>query len=129
MTFFSRFARLSGIIAILVLGAASSAFAFQSAGVRQHDFPVPEVHAVALDEPVILDGRLDESVWRSAPATQRTEVRFAFDDDALYIGARMYDDLGADGVRTRLARRDAYVDGDALTIVFDPYHDHLTRAE
>jgi hypothetical protein len=40
------------------------------------------------------------------PATQRTEVRFAYDADALYIGARMYDSLGARGVRTRLTRRD-----------------------
>lgn len=153
MTLFSRFARLSGILAILIAGtiavlflgsSPSAAFAMQASAARQHDFPVPEVRAVALDGPITLDGRLDEPVWRTAPAatdfrqsapdegapaTQRTEVRFAFDDDALYIGARMYDELGADGVRTRLARRDAYVDGDALTILFDPYHDHRTRVE
>src|SRR5207247_10969018 len=38
------------------------------------------------------------------PATQRTEVRFAFDGAALYVGARMFDDHGASGVRTRLVR-------------------------
>src|SRR5690606_24874425 len=62
-------------------------------------------------------------------ATQRTEVRFAYDDVALYIGARMYDDLGAAGVRSRLVRRDAGTDGDELIIVFDTYHDHLGRTE
>lgn len=109
-----------------------------------HTTPVPSVRAVPLDAPVTVDGRLDEAVWRSAPAatefrqsqphegepaTQRTEVRFANDAEALYVGARMYDDLGAAGVRTRLARRDATVDSDELTLVFDPYHDHLTRVE
>ena len=52
-----------------------------------------------------VDGRLDEGVWALAtpvgdfvqkepiegvPPTERTEVRFLFDDDALYVGARMY---------------------------------------
>jgi len=58
---------------------------------------------------VVIDGRLDEPAWAAAtpittftqvqpadgaPATQRTEVRFLYDADAIYIGARMYDSLG-----------------------------------
>lgn len=109
-----------------------------------HSESVPEVRAVRLSTRPTLDGVLDEAVWREAPAatdfrqsqpnegeaaTQRTEVRFAYDDEALYIGARMYDDEGAAGVRTRLVRRDAAVDSDELTIVFDTYHDHLGRTQ
>jgi hypothetical protein len=93
---------------------------------------------------VKLDGRLDESVWRTAPAAtgfrqtqpdpgvksaQRTEVRFAYDDHALYVGARMYDSLGAAGVRTRLVRRDADMESDELSIIFDTFHDHLGETE
>ncbi|HEX6938694.1 MAG TPA: DUF5916 domain-containing protein [Longimicrobiales bacterium] len=104
----------------------------------------PEVRAVPVSGRITLDGRLDEAVWRNAPAatdfrqsepeegapaTQRTEVRFAFDDAALYVGARMYDDAGAAGVRRRLVRRDDDTDGDELTLVFDTYHDHLGRTE
>ncbi|HEX7049971.1 MAG TPA: hypothetical protein VF188_07125, partial [Longimicrobiales bacterium] len=104
----------------------------------------PVVRAVRASTPVVLDGRLDEAVWREvapatgfrqsqpeegAPATQRTEVRFVYDEAALYVGARMYDELGAAGVRTRLTRRDGAVDSDELTLVFDTYHDHLGRAE
>src|SRR5439155_6300042 len=92
-----------------------------------HPTPAPEVQAVPLHEEIHLDGRLDEAVWHSAPAasglrqaqphegelaTQRTEVRFAFDAAALYVGARMYDDSGARGVRTRLVRRDADMNSD-----------------
>ena len=102
----------------------------------------PQVAAVPRTEPIAVDGRLDEGVWSSAPAgtdfrqqdpregqpaTQRTEVRFAYDDQALYIGARMYDSLGAAGVRTRLARRDDQPEGDYLELIFDTYHDHTGR--
>ena len=107
-----------------------------------HPTPAPEVQAVPLHEEIHLDGRLDEAVWHSAPAasglrqaqphegelaTQRTEVRFAFDAAALYVGARMYDDSGARGVRTRLVRRDADMNSDYLEVIFDTYHDHIGR--
>jgi hypothetical protein len=99
----------------------------------------PTVRAVARTSPVEVDGALDDLLWTTAPAasdftqqdpregqpaTQRTEVRFAYDDEALYVGARMYDSLGGDGVRTRLTRRDQQSGGDWLELVFDTYHDH-----
>src|SRR5690606_10659993 len=61
------------------------------------------------------------------PATQRTEIRFALDEEALYIGARMYDTLGAAGVRARLTRRDQNPMGDRIEIVLDSFHDHAGR--
>jgi len=90
---------------------------------------------------IVLDGRLDEAVWSTpGPATgfrqqepddgqpgQRTEVRFAYDDGALYVGARMYDSLGAAGVTRQLTRRDQDVESDFIQIVFDTYHDHAGR--
>ena len=62
------------------------------------------------------------------PATQRTEVRLLYDDGTLYIGARMYDELGADGVVSRLVRRDADAQSDQLSIQFDTFHDHRSQA-
>ncbi|HWK90465.1 MAG TPA: DUF5916 domain-containing protein, partial [Longimicrobium sp.] len=61
------------------------------------------------------------------PATQRTEVRLAYDAEALYIGARMFDTEGRAGVRTRLARRDQGTEADYIEFVFDTYHDHTGR--
>ena len=103
----------------------------------------PEVRAVPLaGQSIQLDGRLDEDAWRSAlpatdfrqnqpregePATQRTEVRFLFDEAAIYVGARMFDDSGAAGVRTRLVRRDGQIDDDYVQVIFDTYHDHIGR--
>src|SRR5438046_2231952 len=105
-----------------------------------HPTPAPEVTAVPLREEIHLDGKLNEAVWQTAPiatgfrqnqphegqpATQRTEVRFAFDDAAIYVGARMYDDSGSRGVRTRLVRRDADLNSDYLDVIFDTYADHI----
>jgi hypothetical protein len=107
-----------------------------------HSNTPPAVQAVLVREGIHLDGTLDEAVWLSAPAatdfrqsqpnegqpaTQRTEVRFAYDDAAIYVGARMYDSLGGRGVRTRLVRRDADQASDYLEIIFDTYHDHIGR--
>src|SRR5438093_520215 len=107
-----------------------------------HPTPPPEVTAVQLREEIHLDGKLDEAVWHTAPiatgfrqnqphegqpATQRTEVRFAFDDAAIYVGARMFDDSGSRGVRTRLVRRDADLASDYCEVIFDTYHDHIGR--
>ncbi|MBV9109871.1 MAG: carbohydrate binding family 9 domain-containing protein, partial [Gemmatimonadetes bacterium] len=114
-----------------------------ASNLQDHLAERPRVEAVRLDAAINLDGVLDEAVWRDAPAatgfrqyqpregepaSERTEVRFAYDDRALYVGARMYDSLGARGVRTRLVRRDQINgEGDYLQIVFDTFHDHAGR--
>ncbi|MGQ0813769.1 MAG: DUF5916 domain-containing protein [Gemmatimonadota bacterium] len=102
----------------------------------------PRVRAIARTTAINLDGVLDEAVWAAAPvatsfiqhepsegqpASQQTEVRFVYDEDALYIAARMYDDKGKQGVRTRLVRRDQINEGDNFQIIFDTYHDHSAR--
>jgi len=111
-------------------------------GTPDHERLAPSATAVRAEGEIEVDGKLDESTWRSAPpvtqfhqfdpvsgepATQRTEIRFAFDDEHFYIGARMYDDLGAEGVVGRLARRDNIPQGDNLQIIFDTFMDHLGR--
>jgi hypothetical protein len=106
-----------------------------------HPTPAKVVSAVTVDPGAIqVDGQLDESAWRTAaaaedftqqspnegqPASQRTVVRFLVSSDALYIGARMYDELGRRGVVSRLVRRDASAESDELTIILDTFHDHL----
>ncbi|HEV8150604.1 MAG TPA: DUF5916 domain-containing protein, partial [Gemmatimonadales bacterium] len=108
-----------------------------------HALPSPSVQASRRSEPIVIDGRLTEAIWKTAqpattfrqaqphpgdPATQRTEVRILFDDDALYLGARMFDDRGAAGVRTQLVRRDQNAkNSDQLQLIFDTFHNHLGR--
>jgi len=108
-----------------------------------HRVPVPRATAARRSGPIVLDAKLDEPAWHAAapitkftqtdpdegkPASQRTDIRILYDEDALYVGAKMYDDHGAAGVTTRLVRRDATFDSDFLDIEIDGYHDHLSRA-
>ncbi len=111
---------------------------------QAHPTSPPLAIAVRRTGPITIDGRLDEPDWQRAapatdfrqaqpdegqPATQRAEVRFLYDDDAIYIGARMYDTEGAAGIRTRLVRRDAPFGSDYVEIIFDTFHDHLGRVD
>jgi len=96
------------------------------------------VQAVRLQDPVVVDGELSETVWRTAPAvtgfrqlqpvedapaTQETVVRVAYDDEALYIGAEMKDS-SPDSIVARLGRRDADMNTDLFGVFIDAYHDH-----
>ena len=132
---------LTGGRAGLVLGTL---FAPCLARAQAQPTPPPPAVAARRTGPITLDGKLDEPDWQAAtpatdfrqsqpnegqPATQRTEVRFLYDDQALYIGARMYDTQGAAGIRTRLARRDQMPSADYVEIIFDTFHDHLGRVD
>jgi hypothetical protein len=133
-----NFIRLTSARALTLVVVASlvthSAARAQAKGVHPQSAPV--ANAVRLTSPVSVDGNLNEDVWRTAPAitefrqsqpdegkpgTQRTEVRFAYDDQAIYVGARMFDTMGGKGVVTRLLRRDALSenDSDILQLTFD----------
>ncbi|HEV2147294.1 MAG TPA: DUF5916 domain-containing protein [Longimicrobiaceae bacterium] len=128
-----------GPLAPAVLPAQS-----RPAGEPAQERPRPVATAEPRSGPVRLDGHLDEAAWAAAtpateftqqrpsegaPASERTEVRFLYDEHALYIGARMYDSLGAAGVTSRLVRRDQDPQSDFLRIDFDPYRDRLYSVE
>jgi hypothetical protein len=147
-------------IAPLCLAASLGAFA-PAAGAQRPDTaasqssPRPTAMAARRNGPVTIDGKLDDAAWSAAPAvadfrqyqptegapaTQRTEVRILHDDQAIYIGARLYDSLGARGIRAPLARRDQLLDGngnngsfnslttDKLAVVLDSYHNQVDEA-
>jgi len=94
-------------------------------------------HATRLVSPLKLDGVLDEPVWSTAspisaftqrdphegaPPRQKSEVRLAYDDAALYVGARLYD-TAPDSILVRLSRRDNMVPSDAFAVFLDPLRD------
>ena len=102
--------------------------------------PVPALEAAQRAGDVTIDGRLDESAWLAAVPTlhfvQRepveganpdeiTEVRVLYDDDAIYIGARMYDDHPED-IGRQLVRRDERGQFDLFSVSLDPNNDRRT---
>lgn len=101
--------------------------------------PLPVSGAIRATSPIRLDGKLDESTWASAPVTdqftqidpnegqpasQKTEVRVVYDDEALYVGVRLHD---TGPIIARLGRRDMNLgDSDWFGFMIDSYHDHRT---
>lgn len=85
-----------------------------------------------------IDGSLDEAVWATAPVASnftqnfpvagtpsltRTEVRILYDDNAVYIGAYLFDDPAL--IRRQLTSRDgeSRQDIDHFSVFFDTYND------
>lgn len=132
-------AKAASSIFTLGLFPAMAAGQSQPVAVYDHDVMAPTAQAVRTTQPITIDGVLDEAVWMTAPpitdfrqtvpdegapVTERTEVRFLYDDDNIYVGAWLWDE---GQVLTRLARRDAGVpDADFFVVLFDSYHDHRT---
>lgn len=100
----------------------------------------PPVRIVRTERPLDIDAVLAEPVWQKAepitrllqrdpdqgePARQKTEVLLAYDDDAIYVGARLFD-TAPDSIVARLARRDNDSRSDRFAIGFDPFHDKRT---
>ena len=94
---------------------------------------------LALAAPAI-DGVLDDSAWQGAvfisdffqkepnegdPATQRTEVAVIYDQDAIYVGARMYS-ADPESIDATMTRRDDPGTADRLIVSFDTYLDRRT---
>ncbi len=98
----------------------------------------PIAHAVRVETGPVLDGHLDDAAWSRAPvlggflqhepfdgtpATERTEVRIVFDQEAIYIGARLFDRDPAGIVHGEVRRDVDLKDQDAFIIILDTYRD------
>ena len=96
----------------------------------------PPILAVRTKEPITIDGLLTESVWQR-PGTRgfvqhlpvegaspylQTEIWIAYDEEALYVAARMYDS-SPDSIMQVLGRRDADIVADWFQFYVDPYFD------
>lgn len=100
----------------------------------------PPLKAMRTASPIVVDGVLDEPVWQQAELItsfkqrdpdqdadprQRTESRIAYDDEAIYIAAWLYDSA-PDSIIARLGRRDGGVRSDMFVVFLDPFHDKRT---
>jgi hypothetical protein len=96
------------------------------------------IQAVRIVGELHLDGRLEEPVWETAdsitefrqrepeegvPSSERTVVKLARDQDALFVGVRAYDS-NAHGIRATQLRRDADLEvDDYVMLLIDSFHD------
>ncbi len=150
-----------GCVAELVCKASVWTFVLATALVapvmsEAQEVPSPDVlNAVRLSEDVSerpqIDGRVDELFWErvpaitdflqqnpneSDPATEMTEVRVVYDDEALYVSVRAFHSR-PDQVVSRIMQRDQILEedpfgqgellqagDDVFAILLDPFHDH-----
>jgi len=127
------------LLAALFVAAPAFAQAPDSTHALSHA-DAPKIHALQTSEHIKLDGKLDEPVWSKAqpvdgftqhdpeegkPVSERTEVRILVGEDALYVGARLFD-REPGKIRRRLVRRDENLASDYFALLLDSYHDHLT---
>ncbi len=128
-----------GVIPLVLPGEISAQDTVIVPVIRPHE-QARTAEAVRRSGPIQTDGRLTESAWQDAPpisdfiqfdpdegrpASERTEARILIDDDALYIGIRLYD-REPSAIQSQLARRDESIEGDLVEVMIDSYHDHLS---
>ncbi|HEV7838864.1 MAG TPA: DUF5916 domain-containing protein, partial [Gemmatimonadaceae bacterium] len=98
---------------------------------------------MSADTPPVIDGRDDDAVWQTATRvtdfrvfdpkedgepTFRTEARFAYDAENLYVFARMFDPH-PDSIVALLSRRDVKTQSEQIKLMIDSYHDRRTGYE
>jgi hypothetical protein len=116
---------------------------FASTGAAQGSADAVRKQATALRVPtgaVRVDGRLDDDAWRlatpitdfvqkepteGAEPTDPMEVKFVYDDRALYVGARMVSREGR-GIQAPLGRRDSVEQAEHILVAFDTFLDRRT---
>ena len=98
------------------------------------------LQAIKIDNtPPQVDGNLDDIAWQGiavasdfiqnfpnfgSPSSQKTEVKIVYDDEAIYVGAYLYDDPSL--IRRQITARDEeqMKDLDYFSIFVDTYNDH-----
>ena len=98
------------------------------------------VRAIRLSEPLRVDGALDEAVYRDvppfsdfiqieptpgAPATEKTDMWVTFDDDNVYVSAKVWDTNMATLVATEMRRDNntIFIGNDVILFLFDTFYD------
>ncbi len=128
----SRMLQVSLGLAILIYPVGLGAQQVTSGG------PLLQTGAGRVSSPPVLDGILDDEEWslgqaiedfvqrepnEGAPVSEATEVKLLYDDEALYVGAWMYDS-DATSIVLGETRRDAPLQQtDAFVVVLDTYQD------
>jgi len=95
------------------------------------------VRMTRTDTPPVIDGVLDDAVWQNAAVIddlhqvspveyaepfERTEIYLLYDDDALYVGAKLYD-TEPDEITARNMRQNGSLgQDDRLFVTIDPFN-------
>lgn len=107
--------------------------------------PPLELPAIRTTQPIKIDGLLNDSAWKTAPAMKnliefrpnvgtrepfetRTETYLLYNDEGIYFGGFCYERT-RDSIATELAGRDGFGTNDYIGIIFDTYYDKINGFE
>jgi hypothetical protein len=124
---------LKNVVILLVLISWLSA---QAEVFNPENYRNREVTAIRLEQPLNIDGILDESLYSTIAngpfiqyqpnngilGSEDTEFWVGYDDNALYIGAMMHDS-SPDSIVARMSRRDGGESSDFIAVAIDSYYD------
>jgi hypothetical protein len=131
---FTASSLILSIVLLLVTLPAAYSQDFDPEAVRASK----QVQAVRTTGPIEVDGALAEAAWSLAepaidfhqqlpeefrPATERSEVRFLYDDEMLYVGAMLYDREPDRLIINELRRDFQGFQNDILVVVLDTFLD------
>jgi hypothetical protein len=101
--------------------------------------PAPTVRAVRVTQPIRIDGRLDEEIYKATPAitdfvqqepdefkpaTEKTEAWIFFDDNNVYVSARNWETHPERRVANEMRRDTSQLrQNDTFGVLFDTFHD------
>lgn len=103
-----------------------------------------QLHIQRTNTPPKIDGILDDEVWQAAEEAKdfiqfrptmgvqdsteiKTIVKLAYDDEAIYVGAYLYDDPKL--IMKQLGTRDNFGQTDFFAVIFNPNNDGLNDTE
>ena len=132
---------IAGLLAVCMASTLAAQENAESAGAGAStttSLPIGEAVPAGVSDPPVIDGRLDDAAWGRAapmtgftqrepqdgqPASERTEVRVVFDDEALYVGVWAFDSR-PDAIVLGERIRDYQVEqSDNVILIFDTYKD------
>ena len=132
---------IAGLLAVCMastLAAQENAESARAGASTTTSLPIGEAVPAGVSDPPVIDGRLDDAAWGRAapmtgftqrepqdgqPASERTEVRVVFDDEALYVGVWAFDSR-PDAIVLGERIRDYQVEqSDNVILIFDTHKD------
>ena len=132
--------RLTGPLAVFLASTLTAQDGLLPDAAGDDATPLLSAVAVAarVSDPPLIDGRLDDAAWGQVvpmtgftqreprdgqPASERTEFRVVFDDEALYVGIWAFDSQPAEIVLGERIRDYQVEQSDNVVLILDTYKD------
>jgi len=125
------------IVSFFALTLNSSALLAQNEAVEEIEVEAKRFRAVRVATAPVLDGMLDDKVWQQAevvtdfhqtrpgdqtPTSEPTELYVVYTEDALYVGARMFDSEPGLIAAPTIRHGQGLPYDDRLVIILDPFN-------